>query len=184
MSNATADTITEYAPGAKGNVAPIATIGGLATGLFQPRGIALDPAGHLWVLNSQGMVSEFAAGASGNVAPITTLSAVTLGSATHLTFDPAGNLFLSGSALGNSDLVEEFAAGATGNDAPIATFRGPHTSLVANTGVAVLPGVEQLLVANMQGQNITQYKIPADGDTPPAANALPERRSPTRPGCS
>ena len=116
VSNATADTITEYAPGAKGNVAPVATIGGSATGLFQPRGIALDHAGHLWVLNSLGMVSEFALGASGNVAPITTLSAVTLGSATHLAFDSAGNLFVSGSALGNSDLVEEFAAGATGKD--------------------------------------------------------------------
>ena len=28
-------------------------------------------------------------------------------------------------------------------------------------------------MANMQGQNVTEYKIPADGDTPPFANALP-----------
>ena len=180
VSNATADTITEYAPGANGNVAPIATIAGSATGLFEPRGIAIDHAGHLWVLNSQGMVSEFAAGASGNVAPITTLSAVRLDFATHITFDPVGDLFVSGGALGTR-LVEEFAAGATGNDAPIATLRGPHASLGQARG-RILPGIDQLLVANMQGQNVNQYKIPADGDTRPSQTPYRQRRSPTRPG--
>ncbi len=45
-------TITVYAPGATGNAAPIATIGGNNTGLSGSVGIALDAAGQLYVTNT------------------------------------------------------------------------------------------------------------------------------------
>ena len=172
VSNTTGDTITEYAAGANGNVAPVARIGGSATGLAAPRGLALDHAGQLWVLNSDGTVREFTAAASGNAAPITTLSAVRLDFATHIAFDSAGHLFVSG-GQGSTSLVEEFAAGATGGDAPIATLGGVHTGLGSVAGLAILPGVEQLLVADTRAHTVNEYRTPADGDTPPLANALP-----------
>ena len=53
-SNHYRNSITEYAPGANGNVAPIATLTGPATGVQLPTGIALDPAGQLWVDNAAG----------------------------------------------------------------------------------------------------------------------------------
>ena len=169
MSHTTSNTITEYAPGANGKVAPIATFGGVATDLSEPRGIALDHAGHLWGLNSNGTVREFAAGANRNLTPTTTLSAVRLDFATHIAFDSVGNLFVSG-GQGSTSLVEEFAAGATGGDAPIATLRGAHTGLGSAAGLAILPGVEQLLVADTRARTVTEYRSPADGDTPPLSN--------------
>jgi hypothetical protein len=44
-ANVGVDTITVYSPGSKGNTAPIATISGSLTGLGQPGGIAVGPAG-------------------------------------------------------------------------------------------------------------------------------------------
>ena len=93
-SNHYRNSITEYAPGANGNVAPIATLTGPATGVQLPTGIALDPAGQLWVDNAAG-ISEYPAGANGNVAPIAALSGPQVSSSSVIAFDPAGNLFVN-----------------------------------------------------------------------------------------
>jgi sugar lactone lactonase YvrE len=89
-------TITVYAPGSNGNVAPVRVISGPATLLSAPEGIAVDSSGRLFVSSSapgapQGAaVLIFAPGSSGNVAPfasidcdcakIHTPGAITLGS--------------------------------------------------------------------------------------------------------
>lgn len=49
--NLPANSITVYAPGASGNVAPIATIGGPNTGLRRPSAVALDASGRIYVAN-------------------------------------------------------------------------------------------------------------------------------------
>ena len=53
-SNFNADSITEYAPGASGNVAPICTIAGSNTGLAENDDISLAPDGTLYVGNFSG----------------------------------------------------------------------------------------------------------------------------------
>ena len=69
------NSITEYAYGANGNVAPVATIQGASTGLIQPWSLALDTSDDLWVSNLSGQsVTAYAPGASGNVAPIVAIS--------------------------------------------------------------------------------------------------------------
>ncbi len=69
------NTITEYAPGATGNVAPIAVISGGSTGLSLPYGLTLDGSGNLFASNYAGStITEYAAGATGNVAPIATIA--------------------------------------------------------------------------------------------------------------
>ena len=81
-------TISEFAAGATGNVAPIRTIAGSNTGL-NGGGIAVavsKASGEIFVLNNgTNAVLGFAATASGNVAPIQTLA----GSATQFS-NPIG----------------------------------------------------------------------------------------------
>jgi hypothetical protein len=92
--------VTEHAPGASGDVSPIATVQGASTLLNAPDGIAVDPTGRMYVANltdgTAGTVTEYAAGARGNAAPTVTIS----GAATKLTEpdavgpDDAGELFV------------------------------------------------------------------------------------------
>jgi hypothetical protein len=73
-------SLTVYAAGANGNVAPIRTISGSNTRLTAPRGIALDKHGAIYVVNCcvahyyYSAVLVYAAGANGNVAPIRAIS--------------------------------------------------------------------------------------------------------------
>ena len=54
-------TVTEYAPGATGNVAPVARIAGSTTKLSGPHGIVIDPQGNVRVTNANGTIDTFAA---------------------------------------------------------------------------------------------------------------------------
>jgi len=132
-------SITVYAPAATGNVAPLRTITGAATGLTGVDGLAIDGGGNLFAANcatcfhssgSDGILI-FAAGANGNVAPTNTIAgaATTLNAPTALTFDASGNLLVSN---GGGSSVTTFAPGATGNVAPIATIAGAATGLTGN----------------------------------------------------
>jgi hypothetical protein len=72
-------TIEEFAPTASGNVAPIRTIGGAATGLSTFASIIrVDSTGKMYVCGDgppdSPFVESFSSTASGNVAPLTTLT--------------------------------------------------------------------------------------------------------------
>lgn len=72
-------SVTVYAPGADGDVAPTRNISGSKTQLADPFGIALDTSGNIYVASygtysNYGSVTVYAAGANGNVAPIRTIS--------------------------------------------------------------------------------------------------------------
>jgi sugar lactone lactonase YvrE len=62
-------SVTVYAPKADGNAVPIRTITGKRTGLAQPVGLALDPAGKVWVAASGGAPAAFGARADGDIEP-------------------------------------------------------------------------------------------------------------------
>jgi hemin uptake protein HemP len=80
-----------YAAGSNGDVKPIATISGAATGLVAPFGITLDSNGNIYVLNvnalgygcpaacDQNSILVFAAGSDGNVAPMATIAGPSAG---------------------------------------------------------------------------------------------------------
>ncbi len=79
-SNFHSNSITEYAPGASGNIAPICTISGSNTGLDENDDISLASDGTLYVGNFLGSpVEVFAPGACGNVAPIRTIAGAVTG---------------------------------------------------------------------------------------------------------
>ena len=69
------DSVLIFAPAASGNVGPLRSIAGAATGLNIPQGVAVARDGTIYVGNSSGKnVLVFAPGASGNAAPIRTLA--------------------------------------------------------------------------------------------------------------
>ena len=84
VANNTGNSVTKYALGADGNMAPIGTISGAATGLSGPVGVALGAGGTLYVSNndfgaSNPSVTVYAAGANGNVAPIRKITGAATG---------------------------------------------------------------------------------------------------------
>ncbi len=102
----------------------LATIYGFNTMLNAPHGIALDPAGNIYVANTgSNAITVFAAGANNNVSPIRTISGAGTGlnAPTGLAFDASGNLFVANNAGAS---ITEFAPGANGNTAPVKTITG------------------------------------------------------------
>lgn len=102
-------SITAYPLTAQGNVAPVRTLQGPATGLTAPVAVTTDSAGNLFVANSiivpvgppgefdySTRVEVFAEGASGNTAPIRTFDLSDIGSnyPTAIAVDSAGRIYI------------------------------------------------------------------------------------------
>ncbi len=116
LSNGTSGTVTEYAPGAIGNAAPVATIAGAATKLTQPDALGFDSAGNLYVGDFHNLVAVFAPGATGNVAPQRTIT----GTATAL--DGVAGLLVADTPTA----ATLPAAGLSQTTATLAATVGPH----------------------------------------------------------
>src|SRR5437667_153373 len=184
-------SITVYAAGASGNVAPIATIGGSSstdnTGLNYPVGIARDGAGRLYVTNpGPNTVTVFAAGATGNATPATTISTISpanqTGYPTGIALDPARNVYVTNNqyrATGSGiyPSVTVYAPGAGGTAAPTRTITGAHTGMNGPVGIA-RDAAGNLYVANAGnsccglGNSITVYGAGARGDAAPTATIV------------
>jgi 6-phosphogluconolactonase (cycloisomerase 2 family) len=128
------ESVTVYAAGSTGNVAPTQTIAGTSTGLDNPLQLALDSSLNIYVANltypnsGNGSLTVYAAGANGNVAPSETIE----GANTELSL-PAGIALDSSDhiyAANNADSsITVYAAGSNGNVAPMNTISGSKTGL-------------------------------------------------------
>lgn len=136
-------SVTVYAAGSTGNVAPIREITGKKT-QFSPNytfGIALDGAGNIYVAN-YGTVLVFAAGATGNVAPIGEIMGkhTRVSGATGVALDSSDNIYVNNTnyPLGPS-YITVYQAGENGNHRPLQIIRGSATRLRGHyvTGIAV-----------------------------------------------
>ncbi|MBV9583121.1 MAG: hypothetical protein JO057_31425, partial [Chloroflexi bacterium] len=68
--DATSNAITEYAPGATGNAAPVASIAGSVTGISDPIGLVLDAQNRPFVSNADdNSITAYTPEANGDVAP-------------------------------------------------------------------------------------------------------------------
>jgi sugar lactone lactonase YvrE len=129
------NSITVYSAGASGNAAPIATIAGGSTGLYNPLGIALDAAGNIYVSNFGNTddgpanfataVNVFAAGSTGNASPIRTIMG-SMSEPEGLAVDPSGRLYV---ANFDGQFIAVFPAGASGGAAPSALLSGANTGI-------------------------------------------------------
>lgn len=115
-------TVTVYASGASGDVAPIAVIGGSNTHIAQTSAVGTDSQNNIYVGNGccapSNSVNVFTPNANGNVAPIRSLDGC--GFAASLETDSAGYLYV---ACGG--MVQIYAPGASGSAQPYRTIYQP-----------------------------------------------------------
>ena len=137
--------VAVYAPGASGNVAPIRTISGSNTGLYQPTYDAVDSSGRIYVTNL-GTVTVYAAGANGNVAPIATIAGSKTGLAGNglsyaggIAVDSSGLIYVTTGVRQLNPSILVFAPGANGNVPPLRTITGSNTGLNYPVAIAVGP---------------------------------------------
>ncbi len=166
------NTVTVYAAGADGNVAPERTIGGAHTRLNASDALAIDASGAVYVANlgagGRPAITVYAPGANGDVAPTATIEGDHTGLhiPTGITVDPSGNIYVSN----YDESVTAYAPDSDGDAQPTLTIRGRRTQLDANYGIALDPR-GTIFVSN-QGltsgpYSVTAYANRADGDTAP-----------------
>ncbi len=163
-------TVTAFASGANGNVAPIATIGGTMTRIEEPAAVTLDAAGNLYVASrlngsNAGSVTVYPAGSNGNVAPAQFIR----GGQTGLDYpdgiavDPVtGNIYV---ANYSDNTITIYAPGTTGNVPPLATIAGSSTGLNVCGGLA-LDASENIYVGNCNNA-VNVYAAGSTGNTAP-----------------
>jgi hypothetical protein len=163
------DRELEFAPGARGNVAPIANIVGPSTGIDAPGDVTTNGAANTWIADFDGNeLQEFASGATGNVAPLATIKGAGTGLATPfgIATDPAGRI-VTANDLDNTIAV--FGVGAHGNAAPLETIAGTNTLLQSPTQIKIDVG-GTMFVANGDPNNpILEFAAGTGGNAAPAA---------------
>jgi DNA-binding beta-propeller fold protein YncE len=161
------DSLTVYAIGNNGNVAPSATISGPDSGINIPAGVAIDSTGKIYVANGgNNTVTVYAAGSNGNVVPSATIRGFSTGltGPTGIALDSNGKIYV---ANGGNDTVTVYAVGSNGNATPSATI---SNGLSDPTGVA-LDSVNNIYVANgyLGNANVTVYPAGSTGNAAPSA---------------
>ncbi len=136
------------------NIAPVSTIGGPATGIGQPTGIALDNNGNIYVSDQASTICAFTTGicaagatttpailmyppnASGAPTPTYIAGPATkLYAPTDVKVDSSGKIYVADSTASGAGVIYVFAAGATGNVAPATTLSSPGSVI----GLALSP---------------------------------------------
>jgi hypothetical protein len=172
--------VTVFPLGSNGDVAPISTIDGAATGLAGSRAIALDSKGNIYVGNdfaadarvAGSSVVVFSAGSKGNATPIATIAGPHTGLHTihSIAVDSSGSIYVGTYITNNGPAgVEVFAAGSDGDVKPRAIIAGRSTKLQNTFGVAVdMKGM--LFVANAsEGDGVVVFPALSNGNAIPSA---------------
>ncbi len=141
------DSVTVYAAGSTGNVAPTQTIAGTHTGLDIPVQLAVDASAKIYVANitypnsGNGSLTVYAAGANGNVAPTETIEGAKteLNLPAGIAVDSSENIYAAN--FDRTDYTDSsitvYAAGSNGNVAPINTIGGAKTGLDGPRGIVI-----------------------------------------------
>jgi hypothetical protein len=166
VANQTAGSVTAYATGATGDVAPTLALAGASTGLSSPTGVVVDVTGKVFVANAgNNSITEYAPEVNGNAAPTATIagSLTQLSHPQDLALDPSGDLFVT-----NADAsVTEYPPDASGNVAPKARIAGASTKLSQPAGV-VVDASGALRVSDGNG-TVNTYRAGANGNAAPVS---------------
>jgi hypothetical protein len=163
VANASANSITAYGVGTKGDTKPVARIAGSATGLNFPQGLALDAGGNLLAANTFGEsvtaypISFIGIVTDPNVFPVRTIS----GSSTGLSFpdgidvDASGRIYVANQF--DNDITT-YPAAANGNAVPTMTIAGGKTGLAGPGAIAITPPLSVLTHAVPAGRAGRAYR--------------------------
>jgi 6-phosphogluconolactonase (cycloisomerase 2 family) len=168
-------SITFYAPGANGNVAPLGTIQGADTGLANPASPAFDPKGQLYVPNLTGnSITVYRSGVTGDAAPVATIAGAATGlqHPYQVTLDSKLNVYAANFWPPISITV--YAADSKGNVKPLRTIAGRKTKLNGPDGVAV-DSRDRIYGANYTGNSLTVYLPGASGNATPSRTIAGQR---------
>ena len=170
--------VTVYAPGANGHATPVRILEGRATALENPRSVALDNEGRLYVSDlrqaegghaygaERGAIRVYRSGAGGNEAPVRTI----MGSYTRLSgpgavaFDRAGNLYVPNTWGAGAGSVTVYGPADTGDLRPRRIIAGEATGLHEPSALW-LDRQDTLYVVNQR--SVTVYPPGATGDARP-----------------
>ena len=168
-----------YAAGSSGNVAPIATISGIKSGLNSPYGIALDSSGNIYVCDiglETGIASVFIYPPLGsstgllNESPTATISGnnTLLGFPWGIALDSSRNIYVASNSGGVT--VYSPVGNSTGllNEVPIATIEGSNTGLDGPNGVAV-DSSGKIYLADGDADSVFVYPRGSNGNVAPVA---------------
>ena len=121
------DSITVYSPRSTGDSTPVRVISGPATKLASPEGIAVDPAGNIFVTSRNleegscchAAILVNAAGSTGNVAPMTSIDGdcASITMTGGIAIGPDGNLYVSNPAAPLPESAVVFSRRSLGIDA-------------------------------------------------------------------
>ena len=177
VADSDSNAVTVYATGATGNAKPIQNIHGASTGLDNPRGVAVDSDGKMYVVNdssntSLDSITVYAAGATGNAAPVQTI----LGSNTQLD-EPAGIALnpvngdiyvLNYTNVSGNGSITFYPQNANGNVKASGAIQGSSTMLYASYGIA-LDASGNIYNSNGPAQNsVTVFAAGSTGNVPPS----------------
>jgi hypothetical protein len=176
VANQAARSIARFATNAEGDAPPIALIVGPNTDIEDPRHIALDPLGDIYVADTHifkgailGAILEFAAGANGDTPPIRVITGpdTGLGLTCGIALDSTGEILVSNNPnrVGGEPSITVYAPSATGDAPPIRTILGSDTELTGSCGIAV-DSTKGIIFASNPG-SITSYPLSANGDVAP-----------------
>jgi hypothetical protein len=171
------NTVTVFALGATGNVAPIRTISGASTQLNLPIGIRVDGKGNLLVANRQGgNVTVYPDTASGNVAPTSVLTATGMGSPQGIAIGASNDVYVStcpncGASNGGNSSIFHFPSASGESDSSFSSAGLAYPSSIA------LDGSGNLWVGNSFGGDVELFAAgsggPDGGTATPTATFTP-----------
>jgi hypothetical protein len=186
-----AASLSEFAAGAHGNVAPIERIAGGKARLFPAGGIAISGNGkHLWVTHVEAgsgldspAVQEFRTSTPGNVAATRTIA----GAHTEFDFpygvvvDREGDLIVSDDAdRGTVSAILTFAATASGNVAPTRVVSGATTGIM-QPSYLTLDALGKIWEPNVARNSLGRFASTASGDVAPKATIVGNKTGLHRP---
>ncbi|WP_262848710.1 hypothetical protein [Mumia quercus] len=151
--------IVVYGAKARGNARPLYRIAGKRTRLFQPRSIARDSDGRLYVANGNKRVLVFGKRARGNVRPIRVLrTGAYIGS---VSMTPHKRMLVVGWGF-----LRIYRRSAAGDAQPLREIAGPKTELVGRIDAKM--NVDRRIWATFgEGEFITVFAPGAKGDVAP-----------------
>lgn len=175
VPNPNGASITVYATTSAGNVAPVRTIAGPATGLDTSYSLAIDNIHHeLFVADFQGeAVRVFDLDADGNAAPLRTLVNGPNSKISQVRSVAVDLVHDEIVVLSFTDSIRTFPRTAGGDIAPLRTIAGSDTRLHNPFGLAIDPAHDEILVTtypatdNSTPGGILAFSRLADGNSAP-----------------